>query len=67
MNVCVICNKEKDKAIDCRLISKKVCLSCCFIISAGRPEILKKMKNDYSLDKETVIKNCADCQTQMLK
>ncbi len=67
MSVCVICNKEKEKTIDCGLLKKKVCFSCCFIISAGRPEILKKMKNDYNLSKENIMKGCSDCQSQMLK
>ncbi len=67
MSVCVICNKEKEKTVDCKLIVNKACLSCCFIISAGRPEILKKMKNNYGFNKEIVMKVCADCQSQMLK
>ncbi len=67
MSVCVICNKEKEKTLDCKLLKSKVCFSCCFIISAGRPEILKKIKNDYGFSKETIMKACAECQSQMLK
>lgn len=67
MILCLICKKEKDKSIYCKLLNNDICLSCCFIIAAGRAEILKRMKNSYSLDKETVINQCEACQAQMLK
>ena len=65
MNVCVICSKEKEKTADCKLLARKVCLSCCFIVAGGRPEILKKLKNDYGLEKEKIIRECSGCQPEI--
>jgi len=67
MNVCIICSKEKEKIIECELLNGKVCLSCCFIIAGGRPEILKKLKNDYGLEKEVIIRCCSKCQPKIIK
>ncbi|MBN1823166.1 MAG: hypothetical protein JW803_02480 [Endomicrobiales bacterium] len=55
-----MCKKETEKMIQCE-IRGDICLKCCFHISSGDPESLKKVKIDNKLSKEQVLEKCLKC------
>ena len=66
---CRICLQEVQKYKECMIgksLNSKVqgiivCLKCCFAISSGKPEYLKKVKQIFNLDKEDILKTCEEC------
>ena len=58
--ICTFCNRETDKAVKCN-IKGIICFKCCFNISSGSPEHLKRIKNENKLIKAEVLRICGEC------
>ena len=58
---CAICEREVEKTVKCPLINKLVCLSCCFAISSGRADMIQRIRKEYELQKEEILKACSSC------
>ncbi len=60
--MCQLCKKQAQKLVFCPLLGGKlICLKCCFSISTGDPQMLKKIKSQTKLLKHTVLKKCLVC------
>jgi hypothetical protein len=58
---CAICEKEVEKTVRCPLINKSICLSCCFALSSGRPDMIQRIRKEYDFQKEEILKACSTC------
>jgi len=58
---CAICEKEVEKTVKCPLINKSICLSCCFAVSSGRTDMIQRIRKEYELHKEEILKACSSC------
>jgi len=58
---CAICEKEVDKTVKCPLLNRSTCLSCCFAISSGRVDMIQRIRKEYELQKEDILKACSTC------
>jgi len=58
---CAICEKEVEKTVKCPLINRRVCLSCCFALSSGRADIIQRIRKEYELQKEEILRVCSTC------
>jgi len=58
---CAICDKEIEKTVSCQLIGKPICLSCCFAISSGRSDMIQRIRKEYELQKEEILRRCGSC------
>jgi len=58
---CAICEKEVKKTVKCPLINRRVCLSCCFALSSGRADIIQRIRKEYELQKEEILRACSTC------
>jgi len=56
---CAICGKDRQTR-QCA-VCEVICAQCCFALSAGYPEALKKIKLMKLLMKEDVLEICARC------
>ena len=61
MKKCYICKKEADKYIDCLLISKPICMTCCFAVSTGKKELIQTLRLEFELSKDDILKGCSKC------
>jgi len=57
---CSFCRKETDKILKCA-IRGVICLKCCFHISSGSSEHLRRLKQENKLIKVEVLKFCGEC------
>jgi len=58
---CVICGKDVEKTIKCQLLYKPICLSCCFALSSGRTDMIQRIRKEYELEKEEILRACGSC------
>jgi len=58
---CAICGKEVEKTVRCPLINKSTCLSCCFALSSGRADMIQRIRKEYELQKEEILRACKSC------
>jgi len=58
---CAICGKEVDKTVICPLINRLICLSCCFALSSGRTDMIQRIRKEYELQKEEILRACKSC------
>ena len=58
---CAICGKDVEKTVICPLIKRLMCLSCCFALSSGRADIIQRIRKEYDLQKEEILKACSSC------
>ncbi|MQY65267.1 MAG: hypothetical protein GH147_02125 [Clostridia bacterium] len=58
---CAICEKEVEKTVKCPLLNRSTCLSCCFAISSGRVDMIQRIRKEYELQKEDILKACSTC------
>jgi hypothetical protein len=58
---CAICEKDVEKTVKCPLLNRSTCLSCCFAISSGRIDMIQRIRKEYELQKEDILKACSTC------
>ncbi|MCK4802500.1 hypothetical protein KAS33_02405 [bacterium] len=58
---CAICEKDVEKTVKCPLLNRSTCLSCCFAISSGRVDMIQRIRQEYELQKEDILKACSTC------
>jgi len=58
---CAICEKDVEKTVKCPLLNRSTCLSCCFAISSGRVDMIQRIRKEYELQKEEILKACSTC------
>lgn len=58
---CAICEKDVEKTVKCPLLNRSTCLSCCFAISSGRVDMIQRIRKEYELQKEDILKACSTC------
>ncbi len=61
MPVCEFCVKEREKTVNCPLVSKEICFSCCFAISSGRKDIIQTLRTRTHLAKDEILSKCNEC------
>lgn len=63
---CTMCGGSGKKMVKCSAVGN-ICMRCCFLISSGNPELLKKLKDVKYFSKSNILKICSECKQELEK
>lgn len=63
---CTMCSVSGKKMVKCSAVGD-ICMRCCFLISSGNTELLKKLKDVKYFSKSDILKICSECKQELEK